>query len=132
MHNRALNPEWEHVISNSIRIFVVSLFAIGLLGLGACSKDGGDKKCGDKAASTKEADKPKSDGPTKEEVAKIDCDKACKQQGECQKGASKHAGTEKAIKMCVSGCKMTKTNYDPKKMGFAAKMLVKWNAGKCK
>ena len=121
-------------MSASFKILVIAALSFGLLGMGACGKDGDTKKGGDKAGAVKKtgAAVKAVEAPTKDEVSAIDCDKACKQQGECQKAASKFAGTEKAIKMCVQGCDMTKKIYDPKKHGAAAKALLMWNNGKCK
>jgi hypothetical protein len=121
----------------NVRVLIISVALTAGLVLLGCGKDdkGKDKpKGGDKAGEV-EKKEPKAGGdmPTKEDVAKIDCEKACSQQSECYKrpDMAVKVDIEQAKQTCMTGCDALKMAYDPKMTGHVAKKMLDYMAGKC-
>jgi hypothetical protein len=110
-----------------IRTILCSL-ALSLLVAG-CGKKDDDKK--PPAAADKAAPEPAAAAaPTKEQVAAMDCNKACTGQFDCAKKNGMLSPDAK-LSDCEQGCAMIKSIYDPAKHDMAARRMLDYEAGKC-
>jgi hypothetical protein len=111
----------------SALFFAGALLAVSVsAGCGEKKKDAQGEQKGDKAGP------PTSGAPSKDEVGKIDCDKACGQQMECiKKNGMKVDNPEQAVAGCKMGCDAMKGSYDPAMHGDIAKNLIKLASGSC-
>ena len=116
----------------SIKLFVVGLASVLLAASAGLTAGcgGGDKGA---PATTEAAGKaPAGTAPTKDEVAKIDCEKACTVQKECYEKGGNKLQTEDTRKTCVSGCKLAVSVYDSVKHGTTMARFVRYAAGECR
>ena len=83
------------------------------------------------AATEERAPAPaQASGPSQEEVAALDCDKACKKQDECNQ-ANGIKVTPDMAKACLDGCNTMKAAYNPAMHGKTAALQLKRAPGTC-
>lgn len=70
--------------------------------------------------------------PSKEEIAKLDCEKACAVQRECFEKSGLKNQSDETQSACAKGCKMAVGVYDPARHGTIMAKFVRYAAGECR
>jgi len=115
-----------------LRSFLV-MGIMAALTLGACGK-GGDATAPEGEGAATPAATEKAAPPSKEDVAGLDCEKACTTQFDCVKKSGVNIPDEEGSrKSCVQACDMVKSIYDGKDQGQITAMsrFLQYATGSC-